>query len=177
MQSFFDLVSRRESCRDYADTPVEPEKLVRCLDAARLAPSACNSQPWSFIAVNGVPLALKIGPLLQGPGMNRFALACPAFIVIVEEKESMTARMGARLKGQDFTSLDIGIAAAHLCLAATAQGLSTCMVGWFDEPKLKALLSIPAEKRVRLVVCVGYARTDAIRAKKRKSLEEVAQVR
>lgn len=174
---FFDMIDRRESCRAYTDTPVERDKLLRCLEAARLSPSACNSQPWSFTAVLERALALQVAPLLKGPGgMNGFAVDCPCFVIVTEEKENLSARFGMKAKEQDFTSLDIGIASAQFCLAATAQGLSTCMVGWFDEAKLKALLSLPEKKRVRLVICLGYAKTGAARPKKRKTMEEIARI-
>lgn len=178
MSDFFELIARRESCRSYAGTPVEEEKLLRCLDAARLAPSACNGQPWSFLAVRTPTLAAQLAACTQSAGMNRFTSACPCFVVLVEEKDSLTARAGARLKKQDFVSLDLGLAAAQFCLAATAQGLSTCMLGWFDEDRVRALLDIPGDRRVRLIICLGYAaETGAPRPKNRKPLDAVVTLR
>lgn len=177
MEQYFDLIAHRESCRDYAKKPVEREKLIRCLEAARLAPSACNAQPWSCIAITEEALTASVVPLTQDMGMNKFTSNCPCFVVMIEEKPNLSARFGNKFKHQDYSSIDIGIATSQFCLAATAQGLSTCILGWFNEPKLKELLSVPNEKRVRLVVCMGYAKTDAIREKKRKSLEELAQIR
>ena len=176
-ENYFDLIARRESCRAYAPTPVEREKLLRCLEAARLAPSACNSQPWHFTAVTEPSLVKSLAPCTQGGAMNRFTSQAPAFVVVTEEQANLTARLGEKIKDQQYAQVDIGLATAHFCLAATAQGLSTCILGWFDEDKVRELLSIPKAKRVRLILCVGYAQTDEIRPKKRKALEDIAAFR
>ncbi len=171
---FSKLVLQRESCRSYAEQPVEKEKLIECLKAARLAPSANNSQPWHFTVANSPELSPKVAKLTQQMGTNRFTEKAPAFVVVSEDKahRPMLTKIGAGIKHQDFTSVDIGIAAAHLCFAATEQGLSTCILGWFDEKGLKRLLGIPASTRIRLVVAVGYAATDTLRQKTRRPLEE-----
>lgn len=172
---YFSLISQRESCRNYdPNRPVSHQQLTRCLEAARIAPSACNSQPWSFVVVNQPELSAQVAECLQGLGMNKFSENCPAFIVVVEEKATLSARLGGMVKSQEYASIDIGIATAHLVLAATEQGLSTCIMGWFHEGKLKNLLPIPKEKRIRLVIGVGYAAKEGLRPKKRKSLEEIA---
>lgn len=175
MPDFFDVLRRRQSCRGYLPTPVEHEKLVRCMEAVRLSPSACNSQPYSLIAIEDPSLARQVAGALGG--MNKFAAGCPCFVVIVEEEANLSARFGAQLKKQDYTSTDIGIACAHLTLAATAQGLSTCILGWFEEDAIKALLDIPRKKRVRLIVCMGYAQDETLREKDRKPLEALVEYR
>lgn len=175
VMEFFDVLSRRESCRSYTDTPVMDDELMRCLEAARMAPSACNSQPWSFIAVRTGDQLQALAKCASGGGMNRFAAQCPCIVAVVEEKGNLTARIGAKRKDQDYASMDIGIAAAHFCLAATAQGLSTCILGWFDEPGVKALLDIPTQKRVRLLLCLGYATQQDIRVKSRKPMDEIVR--
>lgn len=175
MTSFFDLIEKRESCRNFASTSVEKEKLEMCIKAARLSPSACNSQPWSFVVVESPDLSPKVAVCLQEMGMNKFASNCPAFVVVVEEKAKLSERVVQKFKSQDFASIDLGLATAHLCLAATEQGLSTCILGWLNEAKLKELLDIPASKRVRLVIAVGYAATDALRPKQRKPLKDLVR--
>ena len=176
MGAFMDLVFRRESCRDYDDSrPVEREKLVRCLEAARMAPSACNSQPWYFTVVLDREVLPRLAECVQEGGMNRFASRCPALVVVTEEKANLSARLGGAIKDQQYAQTDVGIAAAHFCLEATDQGLSTCILGWFNEKRIKALLGIPAGSRVRLVLCVGYPARDTLREKKRKTLEEIAR--
>lgn len=177
MTDFFTLIQQRESCRNYNGNPVEREKLAACLNAARLAPSACNSQPYHFTAVLEPGLVSRVAACTQSMGMNKFTSQCPAFVVVTEEKANLSARIGALVKSQEYASIDIGIATAHFCLAATEQGLSTCILGWFDEKTVKSVLNIPSKKRVRLVIAVGYAATGALREKKRKPLEELAEFR
>ena len=175
MDSFFELISKRQSCRSYSGQKVEREKLEKCIDAARLAPSACNSQPWSFTAVSSDELAPKVAKCLQEMGMNKFTDACPAFIIITEETATLSARLGGKVKNQEYAPIDIGLATAQLCLAATEQGLSTCIIGWFNESALKDLLGIPKAKRIRLVIAVGYAAEEELRQKNRKKLEDITR--
>ncbi len=174
MENFFDLIAKRESCRNFAEREVDSRLLRQCVEAARLSPSACNSQPWSFTVVNS-GLSPEVAKSTQELGMNKFTDGCPAFIVITEEKAKLSARLGGIVKSQNYAQIDIGLATAHLCLAATQQGLSTCILGMFNENKLKELLGIPKSKRVRLVVAVGYAASDTLREKRRKSLDEIAR--
>lgn len=174
MKEFFDLISRRQSCRKYLDKPVEKEKLTKCIEAARLAPSACNSQPWHFIVVTNKELAQKVAMCTQDKIMNKFTNDCQCFIVVVEESGNITSRAGALMKQQDYRSIDLGIATEHLCLQATEQDLGTCILGWFDEKELKKVLNISKLKRIRLVVAIGYPETNDIRKKVRKNIEEIS---
>ncbi len=177
MGDYFDLIVRRESCRDFnAARPVEKEKLTKCLEAARLAPSACNSQPWRFIAVTNADVLAKLRPAVQEFNMNRFVNDCPALVVVVEQDASLTEKVGARFGKQDFASIDIGLAASQFCHAATEQGLSTCILGWLNESRIRELLSLGRSRRVRLVIATGYAKTGALRAKKRKTLAEMSEI-
>lgn len=172
---FQELLHRRQSCRAYdPDRPVEREKILRCLEAARLSPSACNSQPYHLTACTG-ELARQAAPLVQGEGHNGFAAQVPCFVVISEAPYNPSAAMHARLTGRDYRSLDIGIAAAHLTLAAADQGLGSCLLGWFDEEKLRTLLGLEGE--VRLVMALGYARPgDPLREKVRPPLSQLADL-
>lgn len=176
-EAYFDLIASRQSCRKYdAARPVEREKLVRCVEAARIAPSACNSQPWRFHVVTRPDLCETLRPTVQRLGMNRFVNDCPAFIVVTEERAVLKPLIAAHLSEREFSSIDIGIATAHLCLAATAQGLSTCILGWLDAKKVCAVLGLDERTRVRLVIAVGYAAPDdTLRKKQRKPLEEVSR--
>ncbi|MBR5519977.1 MAG: nitroreductase family protein [Clostridia bacterium] len=174
MTDFATLVASRESCRDFADRSVTKEQLRNLIETAALAPSACNSQPWQFCAVTAPDLLPKIAKATQGMGMNKFTDKAPAFIVVVEGESNLTARLGGKLKDQQFSQIDLGIATAHLCLQATDLGLSTCILGWFNEKTLKDLLNIPEERRIRLVVAVGYAASETLRKKSRKPHEDVA---
>lgn len=168
--SFLKIAQLRQSCRSYDSKPVEPEKLDAILEAARLAPSACNGQPYHITVCQG-ETAKKVAIATQGMGMNKFASDAPILLVISEMPYVKSAALGAKLKGNDYRSIDIGIVAAYLTAEATAQGLSTCILGWLDDDKIREIcgLSYP----VRLVITLGYAKDDKIREKKRKSMEEL----
>lgn len=175
MNYFYDLASKRESCRDFLTTPVEQEKLIQIIETVRISPSACNSQPWSFIVANKPEVCAKVASCLQEGGMNKFSTDCPAFIVVIEEKANLKSAIGGFVQNQHYAPIDLGLATAHICLAATDLGLSSCIMGWLNESKLKKLLSINQTKRIRLVVGIGYSRTDEIREKKRKPIEEIVR--
>lgn len=169
-----ELISHRQSERAYIQKAVEQEKIDRILEAARLAPSACNAQPWKFIVVTDPDLRLKVSEAASAKmlGMNTFAPQAPVLIVIVREKANLTSRLGAGIKSKDYSLMDIGIAAAHLTLQATAEGLGSCIMGWFNEKLVGKLLSVPREKRIELIVALGYP-AGKHREKKRKPPEEV----
>lgn len=170
--SFLAIAQQRQSVRGY-DTarPVERAKLVACLEAARLAPSACNAQPYHFHVATGA-VAARVGRCCRTAllGQNLFATAVPAFVVVSEAPYNLTAGIGARLKGQDYRLEDIGIAVAYLTAEAVSQGLATCIMGWFDQAGIQAVLGITAA--VRLVLAVGYARPGTVlRPKVRKTMD------
>jgi len=169
---FATLIAQRQSCRSYDPRrTVSQEDLGKCLEAARMAPSACNAQPYHFTVASG-DTAEKVGALTRSMGMNGFTADVHHFVVISEGSYNRTAAAGAKLKDQDYRSVDIGLTAAYLTAQATELGLSTCILGWFDEKKLCDLLELKG--RVRLVIAIGYAREgDPIRAKKRKALDEL----
>lgn len=167
---FFELIEKRQSCRGYEDREVEQEKLEAVLKAAQLSPSACNGQPYHFTVCRGEK-AKQVAKATQGMGMNKFASQAPVLIVISEEPYVKSAAVGAKVKNNDYRSMDIGIATAYLTAAATEVGLSTCILGWLDDDKLRELcgLKYPA----RLVITLGYPKNDTIREKKRKDLTEL----
>lgn len=177
MSQFLKLVNKRESTRKYKSTPVEQEKIDRCLETARLAPSASNSQPWTFIIVNDPKLKDDVAKATfsKTVSFNKFTLESPVLLVIVTEKSSFTAQVGNFLKKQQYNLIDIGIASEHFCLQAAEEGLGTCMMGWFDEKKIKSLLNIPKSKRVNLVISLGYPENDTPRKKIRKPLNKVTK--
>lgn len=172
MENFFALIEKRESCRDYDGRPVDKALLTRMVEAARLAPSACNSQPWHFTVVTGEK-AKNVAKCTKKMGANGFTENVPAFIVISETHATLSQRIAGKIADQHFAPIDIGIVTAHLCLAATSLGLSTCIIGWFSEEKLCQLLPGQEGEHIRLVLAVGYAKTDALRTKKRKELKDI----
>ena len=169
---FMEIARQRQSCRCYDETrPVEAEKLAAILEAARLSPSACNGQPYHFTVCKG-EAAKKVALACRGLGLNKFATQAPITIVVSEEPYVKSAAMGAKVKGNDYRSIDIGIATAYLTAEATAQGLATCILGWLDDKKIREICNL--DQPVRLVITLGYAAEgDGPRAKKRKDLSEL----
>ena len=169
--NFTEIALHRQSCRSYDETrAVEEEKLNAILAAACLAPSACNSQPYHFTVCQG-QTAQEVAAATQGMGMNKFSSQAPVLIVISEADYNKTAALGAKVKGNDYRSIDIGITTAYLTAEATAQGLSTCILGWLDDEKIRKICGI--DQPVRLVITLGYAKDDPIRNKKRKELTKL----
>ena len=174
--NFLEIARNRQSCRSYDETrAVEPEKLDAVLEAVRLAPSACNGQPYTLTVCRG-ETAKAVAKACTGVGMNKFAAQAPICIVVSEMPYVKSAAMGARVKNNDYRSIDIGIATAYLTAEATAQGLSTCILGWLDSEKICKLCGL--QHPVRLVITLGYAKEgDKLRSKKRKDMEELVSFR
>ena len=169
--NFMEIARTRQSCRGYDEArPVEPEKIASMLEAARLAPSACNGQPYHFTVCRG-ETAREVAKATAGLGMNKFAVQAPVLIVVSEKPYVKSAAMGAKVKNNDYRSMDIGIAVAYLTAEATAQGLSTCILGRLDDARIRSLCD--QDQPERLVITVGYAKDETIRPKKRKDLSEL----
>ena len=137
-----------------------------------MAPSACNAQPWKFIVVNEPDLLLKIAEATSAKliGMNSFVGQAPLMIVVVREQPNFTSKVGGTIKNKDYSLIDIGIASENICLQAEAEGLGSCMIGWFDERMLRKILGIPKSKRVELIITLGYSLSEQ-REKRRKPSE------
>lgn len=167
-----DLIIRRQSDRKYSDRPVEAEKLERIIEAGRMAPSACNAQPWKFIIVTNPPLIEQIAEAASAKllGMNAFVIQAPLLIVIVRENPNFSSKVGGTIKNKDYSHIDIGIAAENICLQARAEDIGSCILGWFDENLIRKILGIPASRRVELIITLGYALSEH-REKKRKTKE------
>ena len=167
------LASKRQSDRKYKDIPVEKEKILRCLETARLSPSACNSQPWHFVVVDDEMLVQDMAKNVVSVGMNSFAPQAKVWVAVVLEKMNFTATIGSVIKDKEYSLLDVGIAVNQFCLQATELGLGTCIIGWFDEKKVKKLLQINSRKRVPVLISVGYPDSDT-RTKIRKPLDKMS---
>lgn len=172
--NFLEIAQQRQSCRNYDENRlVEEEKVKAILESARLAPSACNGQPYFFTVCRG-DMAKQVAKATMEMGMNKFAIQAPIMIVVSEKPYVKTAAFGAKVKDNDYRSIDIGIAVAYLTAEATAQGLSTCILGWFNDKKIREICHI--DETVRLVITLGYAKEDdALRKKHRKSIEELVK--
>jgi nitroreductase len=163
------IILKRQSDRKYSNRPVEKEKLNRITEAGRMSPSACNAQPWKFVVVTD---PLLIQQLSQASaeritGMNSFVSQAPVIIVIVRENPNFSSRIGGHIKNKDYSHIDIGIAAGSICLQAAAEGIGSCIIGWFDEKMIRKILGIPPLKRIELIITLGYSLSD-YREKKRK---------
>lgn len=170
--NFTEIAENRQSCRNYdRERPVEREKLDAILNAARLAPSACNGQPYHITVCHG-EAAERVARATEGMGLNKFAKDAPVMLVISEEPYVASAALGAKLKNNDYRSIDIGIVSAYVTAEAAAQGLSTCILGWLDDAKIREVLGVTGT--VRLVITLGYAAEgDTLRQKKRKDLDKL----
>jgi nitroreductase len=172
-KSVLDLIISRQSDRKYSDKPIEQDKLDRIIEAGRMSPSACNAQPWKFVVVNDPSLVLKVADAASAKliGMNSFVAQAPVIIVIVRENPNMSSKVGATIKDKDYSLFDIGIATENICLQAKAEGIGSCIIGWFDEKMIRNLLEIPRSKRVELIITLGYSLSE-LRQKRRKPPEE-----
>ena len=173
--NFTEIAENRQSCRAYnPDRAVEQEKLDRILASAQLSPSACNGQPYQITVCRG-EAAKRVALATQGMGMNKFAVDAPVMLVLSEMPYVATAALGAKVKKNDYRSIDIGIAAAYITAEATAQGLGTCILGWLDDAKIREICGM--EGTVRLVITLGYAKEDdKLRPKKRKDMDELVKI-
>lgn len=168
--NFTEIAKARYSCRKYDETrPVEPEKLQAILESARLSPSACNGQPYHITVCTGEK-AKEVARTTRDMKINTFVDQAPVLLIISEEPYCKMAALGAKLKHNDYRSIDIGIVSAYITAEAAAQGLGSCIIGWLDSDKICKLCGINGT--VRLVITLGYA-LDEGRDKKRKTTEEL----
>lgn len=170
---FSELIQKRQSDRRYAPKPVAREHILKCLEAARLAPSACNSQPWKFIVVDDRAKLAELSEAAIGLGMNKFTVQVPVMVAVIQEKMNLEAKAGALVKDKDYSLMDLGMAVEHFCLQAAELGLGTCIMGWFDEKRVRKALGVPRGRRVQLLLTLGYPDSPT-RAKVRKPLEEIS---
>lgn len=173
--TFLKLVNKRYSLRKYADMPVPREVIERGLEAARLAPSACNSQPWHFIVVDQEPLRTQLAAAAFSGvyAMNAFAKAAPALIVAVRQPSRASAAIGGAVRGIQYGLIDVAIACEHLVLQAADDGVGSCWLGWFNEKAVKKLLGIPRANRVDTIISLGYPAEETERKKLRKEIDTI----
>ena len=169
---FLEIANKRQSCRRFDPTrPVEREKLEKIIEAGILSPSACNGQPYHFTVCEG-EAAKKVAKCTTDVGINKFAYDVPVMLVISEEPYCKMAAMGAKIKHNDYRSIDIGIASAYITAEATAQGVESCILGWINDEQIREVCNIKGA--ARLVIALGYPKEGyEIRPKKRKSFDEL----
>ena len=172
---FIDLVKARKSVRRYKDQPVARELIDQCLEAARLAPSSCNSQPWSFLVVDDPEIRDQlVKKAMSGLySSNSFVKSAPVIIVVTTELKSYMVKVGKLIRKVEYSLLDIGIACDHLTLQAQEFGLGSCWLGWFNERAVRKVLDLPKSTKIDIMISLGYPVSDRIRPKKRKSLDEI----
>ena len=172
--NFTIIAENRQSCRNYnSEREIEAEKLEKILNSARLAPSACNGQPYQITVCRG-EAAKQVAKATQGMGMNKFASDAPVLLVISERPYVASAAFGAKVKKNDYRSIDIGIVTAYITAEAAAQGIGSCILGWLDDEKIRAICSL--DEPVRLVITLGYPKDDdKLRPKKRKEISELVK--
>ena len=173
--SFLELAARRQSVRAYRDRPVEKDTLTRCIEAARIAPSSCNGQPWRFVVVDDPELKARVAEQTTVPahGLNRFVASAPVLVLVTLERLSLSSRLGGLLRRIPFHYVDIGCAVENFCLQATDEGLGSCILGWVKARGVRKLMGIPRRRKIVVAIAVGYPSEDNQREKKRKSLEEI----
>ena len=167
--SFAELAKKRQSDRKYKDQAVEREKIIQCLETARISPSANNSQPWKFVVVDDPEKKEQIAECTIGLGMNKFTHQCPVLVAVVHEQQNFMSTVGSMIKNKNYGLFDIGIAVNQFCLQAADLGLGTCIIGWFDEKKIKKILGV-RRRRIPLLISVGYPDAPT-REKVRKPLD------
>jgi nitroreductase len=172
---FQKVLRGRRSIRRYLPAPVEREKLLACLEAARLAPSAHNVQPWRFVVVDDPELKNRLAEaafsgIYSG---SKFAAQAPVLLVLLAKSDPVTVRLGAKLQGVPFHFLDMGIAGEHIVLQAEELGLATCWMGWFSYSAVRKVLKVPKKYKVVAMMPLGYAEKRPNREPPRKTFKEV----
>lgn len=170
-----DLIQKRRSVRRYSGRLIPKEDILKCVEAARLAPSACNSQPWKFVVIDEPDLRRRVAERIFSGlySMNKFAKEAPVLVAVVAEKMKFLAAVGAQVRDTKYYLVDIGIACEHFILQAEELGIGTCWIGWFDEKALKDELKVPKDRKVDIVIALGYPPEDKTVPKDRKPLSEI----
>jgi nitroreductase len=175
----FEIIKERYSVRKYADKPIEEEKLNLILEAARLAPSASNSQPWHFYVVkdkekiNALSQKMPLGTNLV---LNSFIAQAPVVIVATAGPGSLLTRIASYIVNKKWYYIDVAIALEHMVLTAWELGIGSCWIGWFDEKKIKKLLDIPKEEEVIDMLTLGYPKEGRLPfPKHRNKIEEIVK--
>jgi nitroreductase len=176
---FLELVKKRRSCRQYASRSISLDIVQRCLEAARWAPSACNSQPWRFIVLIDTDLRRRaVDAAFSGVyAMNGFAKEAAALVVVVREKAKFSARLGGLWRGVQYSLIDVGIACDHFTLQAAEEGLGSCWLGWFDELALKKVLDLSHHTKIDVLISLGYPLNESVVEKSRKSINEMSEIK
>ncbi len=175
--TFLELVKKRASVRKYTASPVPREAINRCLEAARLAPSACNSQPWNFIVVDDPALRkrLSVAAFSGAYSMNAVVGNAPVLVVVTRLRSHGPATVGGFFRGVQYNLIDIGASCEHFILQAAEEGVGTCWLGWFNEKAVKKILGVPKNQKADIIISMGYPEAGSWREKTRKPLNEIVR--
>ena len=151
-------IETRHSVRKFADKPVEREKLNECLEAARLAPSACNSQPWHYIVIDDPQVKETFcKEAFSGVyNMTAWAAKAPVLVAVVSDRGNFTSQIGNFFRNTEFFLVDQGISGEHFVLRAWELGLGTCWIGWLNSTKAEKFFKLPKGKKIEHIFAVGY---------------------
>jgi nitroreductase len=174
---FLHLAEKRRSVRKYRSEPVYPATIERCLEAARLAPSANNGQPWEFIVVGDEAVKQKLAKaarfgLLRA---NPFVAEAPLVVIVNETPGHRPTRWGGRLLGRNFPLMDIGMAVMQFCLQAAQEELGSCIIGLFSARGVRRAVDFPRSHRTRLLLALGKPGDGAPVEKKRKAKDQMSR--
>ncbi|MCX7703719.1 MAG: nitroreductase family protein [Planctomycetota bacterium] len=174
MSELMSLLRKRRSIRRFASRPVERELIEECLEAARLAPSAENSQPWRFVVVDETELKKRIcNAAFSGLyRVSRWAADAPVLVVALARLDIITNRVGSLIQGTQYYLLDMAIAGEHFVLKATELGLGTCWIGWFNSRSLRRALKLSRRFRIAYLLALGYP-AESPPSRSRKPLDEI----
>jgi nitroreductase len=172
--TFDEILDKRRSVRAFDPTPVPPRLIEAIGEAARMAPSACNSQTWRFIAVTDPRTIRRIcleamRPVIQ----NRWLSQAPLVMVGCSRLDVIANRIGKGVTGIEYYQIDLGIAMEHMVLKATELGLGTCWIGWFKEDRIRKILEIPERIKVSALLAVGYGSEARSPRRLRKPLRKI----
>lgn len=177
MADFQTLIKQRQSIRKYQNRPLQRADIIACVEAASLAPSACNVQPWKFIVIDELKLKEKLceKAFTRVPNFNHFVKQAPVIVVVLADRDLITNRLVATLKGIPYYLLDIGAACEQFILQAAELNIGTCWIGWFKEKPIKKLLSIPPGQKVVSLITLGYPAEDTKepQEKNRKNIDQI----
>lgn len=174
-KTLMDSISERRSVRIYDPAkPVEKEKLEAIIEAARLAPSSNNTQPWHFVIVTDPETREKLSTAAPiGTATNKWMKNAPAIIVCCGKPHAILHKAVGQALDIDFFKMDVAIAVEHMVLRARDLDLGTCWVGWFDERKVRRIVRIPSSYKVLALLPIGYPKGEWPKAKKRNSFDDI----
>jgi nitroreductase len=171
---FQELVRGRRSVRRYLDQPVERDALLTCLEAARLAPSAENVQPWRFLVIDDPDIKERFSDVVFSGiyRVSRFAAKAPVLILILARPDLLADRIGKPFRNISFYLIDVGIAGGHIALQAEELGLGTCWIGWFNERRARKFFRVPRKYKIVCLMTLGHYEKRP-RERSRKSLDDI----